>query len=88
MATDKPLHQVSRPGLVLKVFGNRVEVEDGFLFLKSNTTIFFKNIASVQFEPAVERLMIETTGGKKYKYLLSGMGNRAKAAADAIKQNM
>lgn len=88
MAKEVPIHQVGRFGLTLTIFNNRVEAKDGGCLFAKNTTIPFKQIASVQFEPAVERLTIETTGGKKHKFLLSGLGNRAREAAAVIQARL
>jgi hypothetical protein len=88
MAQEKPLHTVSRWGLTLSIFSNRVEAKDGGCLFSKRTMIPFKQIAAVQFDPAIERLTIETTGGKRHNFLLSGMGNRAREAAAVIQNHL
>jgi len=66
------MEKVSILGVTFIFYNNHIEVIDrlgfgGFLFPKKSM-ILYKNIASVDANIATGRLVIETTGGKTYKY--------------------
>jgi hypothetical protein len=66
------MEKISIIGVTFTFFNNYIEVRDklgfgGFLFPKKSM-ILYKNIASVDANIATGKLIIETTGGKTFKY--------------------
>lgn len=90
MAKQKPVHQVRRPGLRIRVYPNRVEIVKtrGCFLLSKTERIPFRNIATATHAPGTETLVIQTNDGKTRKYRLGGFGGAARGVADAIMENI
>jgi hypothetical protein len=76
----KPLHRARLPGYRITIWPNRVQVEQGVLPWKKETSIPFKNMASVEIKPPFKHLVRRTNDGKVYEYHIS----RQEAVRDAI----
>lgn len=80
--TDSPAGQVlsKLPGIMLTLYPNRLEVEQGMLLTKKRETILLRAITDVSAPALVNRLTITTSDGKKRTFNVSN----ANAAREAI----
>jgi len=83
------MEKISVPGLTFMFYDNYIEITNrlgflGFLFPKK-VVIAYRNIASVDANVGTGKLVIETSGGKTYKYKTGFSANKIK---DKILNNL